>query len=182
MRGEEGYTLVGLMVAVMVVNIALAVAATSAVTVHRRAQEAELIWRGQQIVRAIDCYRAGDAGEPLEKLEQLVEADCLRRVYADPIAEEGAWRILTQQDLSDGTVAALLGLPATTTGGGQGAGGGPFDQRFGVVSGQGDFRSQLRSGSDAIVGVASGAAGDSLRRVNGRARYEEWVFLAIESS
>lgn len=177
---EAGYTLVGLMVAVMVINIMLAAAATSVVTVDRRAREAELIWRGQQIARAIDCFRATAAGEPLERLEQLVQESCLRRLYADPVARDGQWRILTQQDLADGTIADLLGVTQPTPGapGAGGAAGSVFDRPFGVISGQGDFRSRLRSGPDGIVGVASTAPGESLRMLNGRRRYAEWVFLA----
>jgi hypothetical protein len=84
---------------------------TSWRTLDQRAREAELIWRGEQISRAIRCYAAASAGEPLEDLEQLVEASCLRRVYPDPMVPDGEWRILRQSDQTDGTIAALQGQP-----------------------------------------------------------------------
>ena len=108
-RGDEsGYTLVGLMVVVAVINVSLAVAVTSTRTLGSRAREAELLWRGQQIARAIGCYEQANNGQPLIRLEQLVEANCLRRVFRDPMVRDGQWRVLRQQDVADGTVAALL--------------------------------------------------------------------------
>lgn len=198
---EAGFTLVGAMIAVLVVNIALGVAVTSWVTVDRRAREAELIWRGEQIARAIACYGQSDAGEPLERLDQLVEANCLRRLYDDPMAKDGKWRILTQQDVADGTVAALLGqplpgeagdaaspvgamgpLPASQFGTRQpGAGqpGGTGRQSgFGGASGLGLRLSAATGGSQAIVGVVSTSDREGLRQYNGRRKYSEWAFVA----
>ena len=76
---ELGYTLVGLMVVVAVINVSLAVAVTSTRTLARRAREAELIWRGQQIARAVGCYEQANAGEPLTRLEQLVSSPGISR-------------------------------------------------------------------------------------------------------
>jgi len=122
-RGQEGYTLVGLLILVAIVNIGLAVAVTSWRAVDTRAREAELIWRGEQIVRAISCHGTTEATAPLEKLEQLVESNCLRNLYRDPMSRDGKWRILRQSDLTDGTIAALLGEPAPDAEDGSGAAG-----------------------------------------------------------
>jgi len=111
-RSADGFTLVGLLIVVAVVNVVLAIAATSWITVDRRAAETELLWRGQQIARAIGCFQKDHASEPLEQLEQLVKANCLRRVYRDPMSADGQWRLLRQSDLTDGTINTLLGLPA----------------------------------------------------------------------
>lgn len=172
-RGSEaGFTLVGLMVAVIVVNIALGVAVTSVVTIDRRAREAETIFRGQAIAKGIACYRAAEQSAP-ESLAQLVEADCLRREYADPMSDDGQWRLLTEQELRDGTVAALLGQEPLE---------GEEDSSAPGFEGQesrgGLFGSSRQSTQQGVVGVTPGAAGDSLRHYNGRYRYEEWVFLA----
>jgi type II secretory pathway pseudopilin PulG len=203
---EAGFTLVGAMIAVLVVNIALGVAVTSWVTVDRRAKEAELIWRGQQIVRAIACYGQLDAGEPLERLEQLVEASCLRRVYGDPMVRGGEWRILRQQDVADGTVAALLGQPLVGEEGpaigpqqvpgsgmngpagasirsqlqlgGQRSGQGGMPSGFGGTSGLGLRLSATTGGGQAIVGVVSTSDREGLRQYNARRKYSEWAFVA----
>lgn len=183
---QSGFTLVGLLVVVAVINVAMAVAATSWVTLDKRAREAELIWRGQQIATAIDCFGREHATEALEKLEQLVEANCLRRLYPEPFARDGEWRVLRQQDLADGTIAALLGLPTAeggsddqeTTAGGDGT----------AAPQSGSFRFELRmqarglggpaSSGQGIVGVASNSTAEGLRVFRGRQHYSEWVFLA----
>lgn len=167
---ESGFTLVGLLVVVAIVNIALAVAMTSWVTLDRRAREAELIFRGEQIVRAIACYGSQNAGAPLERLGQLVEVGCLRREYGDPMSRDGEWRILTQQDLADGTIAQLLGLATPGEGdeASDNAGGDPAaglgSQIGGLSLGQGGGRGQgggmgQRSGVGRATGLGADRAG-----------------------
>ena len=203
MRDEAGFTLVGLMVAVAIVNLALAAAVTSWVTVDRRAREAELIWRGQQIARAIDCYSAANTAQPLERLEELVEVGCLRRVYGDPMVRDGEWHILTQQDLADGTIAALLGLadPSQEAGeaavtGALGEGGSAIGAQLGApgfgqqsgggrAPGAGLGGGRLGAGvagSRTLIGVVSTSLEEGLRTYQGRTRHGEWVFLAAGTS
>jgi len=198
---EEGFTLVGLMIAVLIINVMLGIAVTSWVTIDRRADEAELIWRGEQIVRGIRCYQQKNATEPLTRLEQLVEESCLRRVYRDPIA--GEWRILRESDVADGTVAALLGQPlpgesdagATGPGGPMSIGAQGASSAFGSGSAISRAFEQRRtaggvsglrlgaSGStgEAIVGVVSSSKRASLRLYRGKSTYGEWVFLGQET-
>ncbi len=187
--GESGYTLVGLMVVVAVINVSLAVAVTSTRTLGRRAREAELIWRGEQIARAVGCYEQASTGQPLTRFEQLVEADCLRRLYRDPMVSDGQWRILRQQDVADGTIAALLGAvvddagvapslasSAATIGQGSTVGPGAGTSRF-------PRRSTSRlagagaGGENTIVGVVSRSVETSLRVYGDKTKYSQWVFL-----
>jgi type II secretory pathway pseudopilin PulG len=97
---EEGFTLIGLMVLIAVINIGLAVAMTSWVTVGKRAKEAELIWRGQQYVRAIQCHRQQEGGPP-DSLDELLESDCIRALYPDPMTPGGEWRVIRESDLQN---------------------------------------------------------------------------------
>jgi len=158
---ERGFTLVGAMIAVLIVNVTLGVAVTSWVTRDRRANEAELIWRGQAIVRAIACYQGVDAGEPLERLEQLVEASCLRRLKGDPMVKGGKWRILRQADVVDGTVAALLGQPLPgeegATMGPRPPGGQSGGQSGGAAGGMGSAGSMGGTGSGFSLGIGGPA-------------------------
>ena len=188
--GESGYTLIGMMVVVAVINVSLAVAVTSTATLGRRAREAELIWRGEQIARAVGCYEQTSTGQPLSKLEQLVEADCLRRLYRDPMVSDGQWRILRQQDVADGTIAALLGAvvdnagvspslaPSAATIGQQGSAVGP-----GADTSRFPRRPTLRlagagtGGENTIVGVVSRSVETSLRGYGDKRKYSQWVFL-----
>lgn len=188
---ERGYTLVGLMIAVALVNILLAVAVSSWVTLDRRAREAELLWRGQQIAAGIACFQQAQPSVALARLEQLVEASCLRRLYPDPMTKDGQWRVLTQQDVADGTVAALLGQVSPEealagAGGAPGAapglaGGGSIASGAGLglarLFQRGPASRTTLSGGDGIVGVVSRAPGESLRTYLGRQKYGEWVFL-----
>lgn len=210
-RGDEsGYTLVGLMVVVAIVNVSLAVAVISTRTVGRRAREAELIWRGQQIARAVGCYEQANAGQPLTRLEQLVEADCLRRVYRDPMMGDGQWRILHQKDVADGTIAVLLGGEVGNDGAAVGLPGSAGVDRgsaglTGLASGapQGQTQSTIRTAPGAvrtpgesalrlgsagagaentIVGVVSRSEEASLRVYGDKAKYGQWVFLGGQAA
>jgi len=99
---ESGFTLIGLMVLIAVINIGLAVALTTWSTIDKRAKETELIWRGQQYVRAIACYRE-QAGGPPDELEDLLESDCIRALYPDPMTRDGVWRVIRESDLQNRT-------------------------------------------------------------------------------
>ena len=95
---DAGFTFLGLMVVIAVINIGLGVAATSWVTINKRAKEAELIWRGQQYVRALQCHRQQTGGLP-DDLDELLDSDCIRALYSDPMGRNGAWRVIRESDL-----------------------------------------------------------------------------------
>ena len=178
-RDESGYTLVGLMVVVAVVNLSLTVAVTSWRTVDRRAREAELLWRGEQIVRAIACHRALASSGALERLEQLVEVGCLRRLAPDPMSRDGEWRVLRRSDLVDGTIARMLGTEAQATG--ESAAprtGASFAERLaGTVGGPRTSRGSASS-ETRIIGVVTSRPGPALRRFRGESDTGRWLFLA----
>jgi type II secretory pathway pseudopilin PulG len=97
---QSGFTLIGLMVLIAVINIGLAVALTAWSTIDKRAKEAELIWRGRQYARAIACHRE-QTGAPPDKLEDLLESDCIRALYPDPMTRDGVWRVIRESDLQN---------------------------------------------------------------------------------
>jgi type II secretory pathway pseudopilin PulG len=107
---DDGFTLLGLLVVVVIINIGLGVAVTSWMTIDQRAKEAELIWRGQQYIRALQCHRDQTGGYP-EELDELLESDCIRALYPDPMSRAGEWRLLRENDLQ----------PASGGGAGRGA-------------------------------------------------------------
>ncbi len=74
--------------------------------VLRREKEAEMIFRAQEIARAIQRFRV-DRNTPPRSLEQLLEPGprgqyYLRRQYKDPLVRDGVWGLLF--DGPDGTV------------------------------------------------------------------------------
>src|SRR5262249_47526856 len=94
-RSEAGHLLVGLMVLVAVLMILLMAAGQSWVFVMRRDAEAELIFRGEEYARAIGFYKAEVGSYPLE-LKALMQKGphrhrYIRRLYKDPLAENGKW-------------------------------------------------------------------------------------------
>lgn len=91
--------MIGLLVTVAVINIALGVAVTSWVTLDRRAREAELLWRGRKYVRALRCHQQETGALPVE-LEELLESDCIRRLWPDPMTGDGEWELVRLGDVA----------------------------------------------------------------------------------
>lgn len=88
-----------LMAFVAIAGILSTVAFQQYAELLRRDNEAEMMFRSQEIVRAIQRYRADHAGiAPLE-LELLMEPGpkgnyYLRRMYTDPLVADGKWGLL----------------------------------------------------------------------------------------
>jgi type II secretory pathway pseudopilin PulG len=89
----------GLMAGVAVMLIMSAVAFQAWSDMLRRDNEAEMIFRAQDIVRAIQRYRRDHGGAGPDKLERLMEPGpkgqyYLRRLYEDPLVPDGKWGLL----------------------------------------------------------------------------------------
>ncbi len=204
----EGFTFIGLMVAIALINISLAVALTSWATINKRAKETELIWRGQQYVRALRCHQAETGALP-DDLDELLESDCIRAVYPDPMSPDGEWRIIRESDLeftpggtgfggtrSAGAVLdsidrelrgpeAFFGSTGNT--GAQarlGRGGGTQAELLEAASlrlrnlSQRLSQSFGRGSGNGIVGVASNSTDEALRLYEGEMTYDAWRFVA----
>ena len=188
---QDGFTILGLLVAVAVINIGLGIAATSWVTIDRRADEAELIWRGQQYVRALNCHQQATGGLP-EELSELVESDCIRALYPDPISADGEWRILRQGDPELQSNQAgqdeflemnIMELEARRGGGspaGRAQGGlatDSFRQSFDRFRALSESLRARFSSNDRIVGVMSRKTSEALRLYKDESTYEKWRFV-----
>src|SRR5262245_48993168 len=98
-RGREsGHLMVGVMAAVAILVILSTVAFQSWADVLRRDNEAEMMFRAQEIVRAIRKYQK-DRGAPPTELKQLMEPGnrgqyFLRHLYKDPLVKGGKWGLL----------------------------------------------------------------------------------------
>jgi type II secretory pathway pseudopilin PulG len=203
---EGGFTLLGLLVVVVIINIGLGVAVTSWMIIDQRAKEAELIWRGQQYIRALQCHRDQTGGYP-EELDELLESDCIRALYPDPMSRGGEWRLLRENDLQPAPggeaargAAALDAIdlelrgPEAFFGGGQappgvgpagGAQQGPdslrndsLRQAFERFSALGRALDERTGGGSRIIGVASTSTQSSLRTYQDELTYDAWWFLA----
>jgi type II secretory pathway pseudopilin PulG len=98
-RGQRGHLMAGLMAAVAILMIFSAMAFQAWSEVLRRDNEAEMIFRAQEIVRAIQRYRKDHGGIGPEKLKDLMEPGprgqyYMRRLYTDPLVPDGKWGLL----------------------------------------------------------------------------------------
>jgi type II secretory pathway pseudopilin PulG len=156
--------LVGMSVAAVMLTVAMPVWKQMV----RREKEAELIFRGQQYVRAIALFqRRSGPGTIPPSLDVLLDQRFLRKKYKDPITGDD-FDILSPMQPAPGPQGAGSG------GRGQaGVGGGP--------AGLGPSASRGSTGSVAggVMGVVSKSKDTSIKLYNGRNRYNEWQFVYV---
>jgi type II secretory pathway pseudopilin PulG len=113
-RGSRGFTYLGILFAIVILGFALAAAGTLWSVSARRDREAQLLWTGRQIQRAIASYYlkspAGAIRYP-QSLEDLLEdrrgpvlLRHLRQVYPDPMTGRADWDL---QRLADGSIVGV---------------------------------------------------------------------------
>lgn len=124
---ERGHLLVGLVVLLACMMIMLTAAAQSWTFLVRRDKEAEMIYRGEEYARAIVFYQKEVGSYPL-KLDLLAQKGphghrFIRKLYKDPIAEDGEWGLLYLSPTGQGFINPY----ATQLGEGFGGPGGPMD-------------------------------------------------------
>jgi len=113
-NANRGFILVMLLVFITSMGIFLTMALPMVSTEIQRDQEAELIFRGEAIARAIRLYKAKTGGYPLS-LEDLtkVRPRIIRKLYQDPMTRqgphEGEWDLITA--VQPGASGDKTGLP-----------------------------------------------------------------------
>ena len=85
MRGERGYAMAALLVAMSVMAIVLSTAMPVYQTVARREREAELVFRGEQYARAIALFQRKYGNQLPPDVDVLIDQRFLRKKYKDPI-------------------------------------------------------------------------------------------------
>ena len=165
---EAGMSLVALFAAMSVMFIMMGAAVPAWRYVMKDAREEELLFRGDQIVRGLQCYQE-KAKQPPVNLEVMVQQRCLRKVYKDPFAKDGKWRFIRP-----GEVALPPGVP--------GPGGGSTTPPTTLIQQpqQPTRDGQPQLGGAGFIGVSSFSKEKSLRIMNGRTRYNEWRFVLNE--
>ncbi len=119
---EQGFVLVGLIVACFLILLALSVAAPTVAYQMRREREVETSMRAQQYVRAIRLYyrKFGHYPGSIEQLEQTNNIRFLRQRYIDPMTGKDDWRLIGVGQ-NKTTVKGFFGQPLAglaTTGAG----------------------------------------------------------------
>lgn len=84
-----------LMALITIMGILLMKGIPAISTEVRREQEAELIFRGESIAKAIRIYAAKSGRYPLALTElETVRPRIIRKVYKDPMTESGEWDLI----------------------------------------------------------------------------------------
>jgi len=94
MREKKGYILFILMIAVFIMSIGFLIAIPVWKTQIQREKEQELIFRGKQYVEAIRLFQTKNPGRFPQSFDELIEEKCLRRLYKDPMSQNGEWNVI----------------------------------------------------------------------------------------
>jgi type II secretory pathway pseudopilin PulG len=133
----------------------------------KREKELELVFRGEQYIRAIGLYerRMGPGSRP-PSIDVLVQQRFLRKKFKDPMTEDGEFQPL------------YLGANNPASPGGQpGRGGQPTQPQGPPSTGTGRGSQPGQFGAGGIIGVVSKSKETSIRTYNGRTHYNEWMFV-----
>src|SRR5262249_33038823 len=142
LRGQHGYAMVALLVAMSILAIMMTVALPTWHQMAQREKEAELVFRGQQYARAIGLFqkKAGPGVLP-PNIDALVQGHYLRQKYKDPITG-GDFDVL------------LAGSPAATPGGSTGN---PTPQTQTGSAGRGGMSATAPGGTPSAFGQTASA-------------------------
>lgn len=162
-----------LLVGMAVVAVLMTAAMPTWRQMVRREREAELIFRGQQYVRAISLFqRKSGPGTLPPDLDTLVNGRFLRKKFKDPITNQD-FDLLSPAQSAGGTGAAA-GAGAQQQ---AGRGGQQPATTGAVIAGQ---AAGGRGAVGGVIGVASKSKDASIRIYNGRSKYNEWQFIYVQ--
>ena len=142
------------MVAVFVMSIGLLVAIPIWKTQIQREKEEELIFRGKQYVEAVRLYQMKYPGGFAKSLDELIEEKCLRKLYKDPMTENGEWNI----------ILPYAGASAPKKGATQKILVAPLSALASIDNPQ-------------IIGVVSSSSDESIKIYFDQETYDKWLFF-----
>ena len=153
-RGEGGFALIGLVVAIFLILLVLAVAAPRVAQELRRDKEVEAAHRGNQYVRAVQLYfrKFGRYPGSMEQLEKTNNIRFLRQKYVDPLTGKADWRIIHVGEAKT-TVKGLFGKPLTGLAPGLGSAAG--------MASAGAIGAGATGGTNSAFGSSNSASGSS---------------------
>ena len=178
-QGEQGFMLVGLIVAIFVILLVISVAAPKMAQELRREREVEALHRGNQYVRAIQLYYRKNNTYPasMDALAKGTPVKYLRQQYVDPFTGKSDWRLIHVGEAKT-TVKGFFGQPLTglapglgsasglASPGAAGAGAAGSNSAFGSSSG-----SSFGSSSGSSFGSSSGSSGFSSSSSSGSSAF-----------
>ena len=156
---EQGFMLVGLIVAIFIILLALSVAAPKVAQELKREREVETIHRGDEYVRAIRVfYRKNGSMFPgsIEQLEKTNNVRFLRQRYLDPMTGKSDWKLIHVGEAKT-TVKGFFGQPLSGMAPGLGSAAGAASPTQGSTLGS----SPTGSGGFGSSSFGSGGYGSS---------------------
>jgi type II secretory pathway pseudopilin PulG len=178
MRRQDGYTMVGVVLGMLLLSIVIAAVAPAVGKIGQRDREYELIFRGRQYARAVGIFQRKFGRYP-NTLKELAENQprSIRQLFKDPMCNCSDWQVLIlntpDANPQGGGQTGIPGLSGTPV---PGSGSGPrptptqaspFGSPFGSPSGP----------IGPIVGVRSKVHKESILEWRGKKYYDEWRFI-----
>jgi type II secretory pathway pseudopilin PulG len=176
-----GYAMAALLVALAVMSVLMSMALPVWRHDAQREKEEELVFRGQQYVRAIRLFQTKNQTLPTS-VDILVQGHYLRKKYKDPITND--------EFIPIGPGTALPGqnpsVPGAQRGGQPGSAGQPGSTGSSSIR-PGPTSSAPTSSMGGMVaggmmGVVSKSKEESIRLYQGRNHYNEWTFLFVNQA
>ena len=180
-RDSAGYVLFGVLVGITLLGVGLSAGVALWSQVVQREREAELLFRGEAVVRALQRFQQDRPGTLPETLEELVEGKYLRRAWVDPMTGR-SFRILRAEN-----ALATGGSAGRERGGRADSGPAPTnpagEEEPRRAAGRAAREEPGEAGAAAepatgITGVVSTSDLLSFRAYEGARRYSEWRFEA----
>jgi type II secretory pathway pseudopilin PulG len=169
-RDDLGYAMAVLLIGLSVMAILMTIAMPVWKHDAQREKEAELVFRGEQMGRALSLFqRKHGPGTTPTTVDALIQDHVLRKKYKDPITNDDFDVVLQGQNTAGSTTGLTSGRGGTTSTAPQGSstaqrGAGGGSPSSGPVGG--------------IFGFASKSKAESIRIYKGRSHYNEWLFSA----
>ena len=113
---SSGYVLFGVLIGITLLGVGLTAAVTLWSQAVQREDEAELLFRGEAIVRALERFQQDRPGTLPETLDELVAGKYLRRAWRDPMTGR-SFRILRAEEAAAPATSAagVIGARARPT-------------------------------------------------------------------
>lgn len=120
----------------------------------QREKEEELIFRGKQYAEAIRIFQMKNPGRFPKSFDELIEEKCIRKLYKDPMVENGEWNIILPHagvsSKKEGSLQKILVAP------------------YSVLSSIDNAQ---------IIGVVSSSSKKSIKIYLNQDSYDKWLFF-----
>lgn len=167
--GERGYAMAALLVTIALMAVMMSVALPVWRNQVRREKEAELVFRGQQYVRAIRLYNMKTQSLP-PSVDVLVQGRYLRKKWKDPITGDDFQVLGAASPVQTGV--AQPGQAGSVTQPGQ--------NPSGIASGGLSSGSASSAPIGGVTGVVSKSKDESMMEYQGHTHYNEWTFVYVQ--